>query len=51
MSTLGKLLCKHDAGSLLETLALFLHMIHVHATDVLPLVVYQGYPLYAEVPA
>ena len=51
MSTLGKLLCKYDAGSLLETLALFLHMICVHATAVPPSVVYQVYPLETEVPA
>ena len=50
MSAQDKILCRHDAGSLLETLVLFLYMICVHATAALLQVVYQAYPLKAEAP-
>ena len=51
MSALCELHCKHDAGSLIETLALFLFMICVDATAALPSAVYQVYPLEAKAPA
>ena len=51
MSALGELHCKHDAGSLIETLALFLCMICVDDTAALPSTVYQVYPLEAKAPA
>ena len=51
MSAPGELHCKHDAGSLIETLALSLCMICVQAIATLPSAVYQAYPLEAKAPA
>ena len=41
-------MCRHDARSLLEMLALFLFMICVHVFAALLQVVYQVYPLEAK---
>ena len=51
MSAPGELHCKHDVESLIETLALFLCIICVDTTAVLPSAVYQVYPLEAKAPA
>ena len=48
MNVQDGLMCRHDARSLLEMLALFLFMICVHAFAALLQVVYQVYPLEAK---